>query len=394
MVFWPQDAIYLALLLVISAYGLFLATAVGGRLFCGYACPQTVYTEVLMWIERKVEGERPARIKFDAQPMNARKLRLKIIKHALWLLVSVWTGFTFVGYFTPVKELLESTLTFSFGAWEIFWILFYAAFLYMQAGFLREQVCKYMCPYARFQGVMFDPDTLIITYDPERGEPRGARKKHAAPKAKVLGDCIDCGICVQVCPTGIDIRQGMQYECIACAACIDACDEVMDKVGSPRGLIRYSTENAMAKHYKARDILGHLMRPRTMLYSVILLAIIVATAWSLTIRIPLKVDVIRDRSSLAREADDGRIENVYSLHIMNTDESDHRYAISVSGLEGIDIVGERLIEVPSASAKTVLLSARVEAGVGKKGSTQIFFEIKAQNHDKIVVREKASFFLQ
>ncbi len=393
MVFWPQDAIYLALLLVISAYALFLVTAVGGRLFCGYACPQTVYTEILMWIERKVEGERPARMKLDAQPMSARKLRLKVVKHALWLLVSLWTGFTFVGYFTPVKELLESTITFSFGAWEIFWIFFYAAFLYMQAGFLREQVCKYMCPYARFQGVMFDPDTLIITYDPERGEPRGARKKNVDSKALAVGDCIDCGICVQVCPTGIDIRDGMQYECIACAACIDACDEVMDKVKLPRGLIRYSTENAMAKHYKARDIFGHLLRPRTILYSVILLAIIVATMWSLTIRIPLKVDVIRDRSSLAREADDGRIENVYSLHIMNTDELDHRYAISVSGLDDIEIVGEKVVEVPSASAKTLLLSARVNAGVGKKGSSQIFFEIKAQNHDKIAVREKASFFL-
>jgi cytochrome c oxidase accessory protein FixG len=393
MVFWPQDIIYLSLLLVISAYGLFLATAVGGRLFCGYACPQTVYTEILMWIERKVEGERPARMKLDAQPMSSRKLRLKVIKHALWLLVSLWTGFTFVGYFTPVKELLESTLTFSFGAWEIFWIFFYAAFLYMQAGFLREQVCKYMCPYARFQGVMFDPDTLIITYDPERGEPRGARKKNADPKALALGACVDCGICVQVCPTGIDIRHGMQYECIACAACIDACDQVMDKVGSPRGLIRYSTENAMAKHYTAGDILEHLMRPRTLLYSVILLSIIVATAWSLSTRIPLKVDVIRDRSSLAREADDGRIENVFSLNIMNTDEADHRYTISVSGLEGIDLVGDSLIDVPSASAKTVLLSARVEAGAGKKGSSPIFFEIKAQNHDKIAVREKASFYL-
>jgi cytochrome c oxidase accessory protein FixG len=393
MVFWPQDVIYLSLLLVISAYGLFLATAIGGRLFCGYACPQTVYTEILMWIERKVEGERPARMKLDAQPINPRKLRLKLIKHGLWLLISLWTGFTFVGYFTPVRELVESARTFSFGAWEIFWIFFYAGFLYMQAGFLREQVCKYMCPYARFQAVMFDPDTLIITYDPLRGEPRGARRKTVDPTAPALGDCIDCGICVQVCPTGIDIRKGMQYECIACAACIDGCDEVMDKIGSPRGLIRYSTENAMEKHYSAHDILVHLLRPRTVLYSAILLGIMVATAWSLAIRIPLKVDIIRDRSSLAREADDGRIENVYSLHIMNTDEADHRYVIGVSGIDGIDLVGERIIEVPSASAKTVLLSARVDGNSGKKGTSRIFFEVKAQNHEDIVVREKASFFL-
>jgi cytochrome c oxidase accessory protein FixG len=263
----------------------------------------------------------------------------------------------------------------------------------MQAGFLREQVCKYMCPYARFQGVMFDPDTLIITYDPERGEPRGPRKKKADPNAASLGDCIDCGICVQVCPTGIDIRNGLQMECIACAACIDACDDVMDKVGTPRGLIRYSTENALVKRYTAHDILAHLMRPRTVLYTTVLLAIIVATVWSLATRIPLKVDIVRDRSVLAREVDDGRIENVYNLHISNPDELAHRYAISVSGIEGIDIVGERIVEVPPSSARTVLLSARVDAGTGKKGSNQIFFEVKAQNHEKIVVREKASFFL-
>lgn len=394
MVFWPQDVIYLAILLVISAYGLFLVTAVGGRLFCGYACPQTVYTEILMWIERKIEGDRPARMKLAAQPMSPRKLRLKMTKHVLWLIVALWTGFTFVGYFTPMKELLASTRSFSLSAWELFWIFFYAGFLYMMAGFLREQVCKYMCPYARFQGVMFDPDTLIISYDPERGEQRGARRKGVDAQAQNLGDCIDCSICVQVCPTGIDIRDGLQMECIACAACIDACDQVMDKVGTPRGLIRYSTENAIAKRYAKQDILAHLMRPRTLLYSSILLIIIGATIWSLSTRIPLKVDIIRDRTTLAREADDGRIENVFTLHISNTDETAHRYAISVSGLEGIDIVGERIVEVPAASAKTVLLSARVDPGVGRKGSSQIFFEVKAQNHEQMFVREKASFFLR
>jgi cytochrome c oxidase accessory protein FixG len=281
LVFWPQDVIYLAILLVISAYGLFLVTAVGGRLFCGYACPQTVYTEILMWIERRIEGERPARMKLDAQPMNPRKFRLKLIKHALWLLIALWTGITFVGYFTPIKELLGAIRDFELGPWEAFWIFFYAGFLYLMAGFLREQVCKYMCPYARFQGVMFDPDTLIISYDPERGEPRGLRKKSAAAKAQALGDCVDCSICVQVCPTGIDIRNGLQLECIACAACIDACDQVMDKVGSPRGLIRYSTENALAKRYTASEMFAHLLRPRTLLYTSILLAIILAAAWSL-----------------------------------------------------------------------------------------------------------------
>ncbi|HMW16360.1 MAG TPA: cytochrome c oxidase accessory protein CcoG [Accumulibacter sp.] len=393
LVFWPQDVIYLAVLLVISAYALFLVTAIGGRLFCGYACPQTVYTEILMWIERKIEGERPARIKLDAQPMNARKFRLKASKHFLWLLVALWTGITFVGYFTPIKELLGGIAGFDLGPWETFWILFYAGFLYLMAGFMREQVCKYMCPYARFQGVMFDPDTLIITYDPERGEPRGTRKKNAASGGTPLGDCIDCSICVQVCPTGIDIRNGLQLECIACAACIDACDQVMDKVGSPRGLIRYSTENALAKHYTFREIMAHLLRPRTLLYASILLAVIVAAGWSLAHRVPLKVDVLRDRTALSREADDGRIENVFNLHIWNTDERVHRYSITVSGLKDITLVGESLVEIPAASAKMVVLSARVEADAGAKGSNRIFFDVKAEDADHIAAHEKATFFL-
>jgi cytochrome c oxidase accessory protein FixG len=393
LVLWPQDVLYLAILLIISAFALFLVTAVGGRLFCGYVCPQTVYTEILLWIEAKIEGERPARMKLDKGPRNARWWRLKALKHALWLLVALWTGFTFVGYFTPIHELVASAVTLDFGPWEWFWILFYAGFLYMQAGFLREQVCKYMCPYARFQGVMFDPDTLIISYDPERGEKRAPRKKGADYKAMGLGDCVDCGLCVQVCPTGIDIRDGLQMECIACAACIDACDLVMDKVGYPRGLIRYSTEAALEKHYTRKDIVAHLTRPRTLLYGGVLLAITIATAWSMAIRVPLKVDVIRDRSVLSREADDGRIENLYTLHIANTGESVHRFALSVSGLDGIEIVGERIVEVPASSLKSVSLSVRAEAQEGRKGSHPIRFAVVAQNHEKIAVSEKATFLL-
>ena len=342
LVLWPQDVFYLAVLLIISAYVLFLFTAIAGRLFCGYACPQTVYSEIFMWVEARIEGDRSSRMKLDSKPMNAKKFALKSAKHLIWILISLWTGFTLVAYFSPTRELL-SAFPLGFSGWEIFWTLFYAGFCYMQAGFLREQVCKYMCPYARFQGVMFDPDTLIISYDPERGEPRGPRRKNAAVDAQKLGDCIDCHICVQVCPTGIDIRQGLQLECIACAACIDACDEVMDKVNLPRGLIRYSTENALARHYSARDILAHLMRPRTLIYSAILLIIVAATAWSLATRIPLRVDVIRDRAMLYREADNEQIENVFSLHVMNTHERPRRYRIEVNGIEGVTIVGEQIL---------------------------------------------------
>ena len=393
LVLWPQDVLYLALLLIISAYALFLVTAIGGRLFCGYVCPQTVYTEILLWIEAKIEGERPARMKLDKGPRNARWFRLKALKHALWLAVALWTGFTFVGYFTPIRELSMSALTFGFGPWEWFWILFYAAFLYMQAGFLREQVCKYMCPYARFQGVMFDPDTLVISYDPERGEPRALRKKGVDYKAMGLGDCVDCGQCVQVCPTGIDIRDGLQMECIACAACIDVCDQVMDKVGYPRGLIRYSTEAALEKHYTSKDILAHLMRPRTLIYGGILMAIIMATAWSMATRVPLKVDIMRDRATLSREADDGRIENIYTIHLSNTGETAHRFALAVSGIDGVEIAGDRIIEVPAASLKSINVAVRVEPGAAKKGSNQIWFEVQALNHEKIAVREKAAFLM-
>ena len=225
LVLWPQDVFYLAVLLIVSAYALFLFTAIAGRLFCGYACPQTVYSEIFMWLENRIEGDRSARMKLDQGPLTARKIRLKTVKHALWLMISLWSGFTLVAYFTPMQELLAA-LPFGLSGWEFFWVFFYAGFMYMQAGFLREQVCKYMCPYARFQGVMFDPDTLVITYDPERGEPRGARKKGAS--GEQLGDCVDCGLCVAVCPTGIDIRNGIQYECIGCGACIDACGDGQD----------------------------------------------------------------------------------------------------------------------------------------------------------------------
>lgn len=390
LVLWPQDVFYLALLLIVSAYALFLFTAIAGRLFCGYACPQTVYTEIFMWVENRIEGDRSARMKLDKGPLTLRKFALKAVKHALWLLISIWTGFTLVAYFTPVNELLAA-LPYNFSGWELFWIFFYGGFCYMQAGFLREQVCKYMCPYARFQGVMFDPDTLVITYDPERGEPRGARKKGG--DANALGDCVDCGLCVAVCPTGIDIRKGIQYECIGCGACIDACDPVMDKVGKPRGLIRYTTENALEKHLSSKEIVEHIMRPRILLYTAILVAIIVASIWSLATRVPLKVDVIRDRSVLAREADDGRIENVYNLKIMNTTEEPKRYALSVEGIEGMEIVGDRIVEVASAENHEVTVVVRVPAESGKAGANTIYFDIKAMNHDGIAVHEKATFLM-
>ncbi|HEX6735541.1 MAG TPA: cytochrome c oxidase accessory protein CcoG [Azonexus sp.] len=393
VVFWPQDVIYLSALLIVSAYALFLVTAVAGRLFCGYACPQTVYTQMFMWLENWIEGERNARLKRDRGPRNVAWWRVKASKHLLWGALSLWTGFTLVCYFTPVSELTVSVRHGTLGGWEIFWIFFYGGFTYLMAGFMREQVCKHMCPYARFQSVMFDPDTLIISYDPERGEQRGARKKGVDPKAAGLGDCVDCGLCVQVCPTGIDIRNGLQYECIGCAACVDVCDQVMDKVGLPRGLVRYSTENALARHLSRDDILRHIIRPRIVLYTAILVLITGLAAWFLAHRMPLKVDIIRDRAVLAREADDGRIENVYMLQIMNTAEEPQRYRVSVDGLAGAEIDGASEVEVPAAALHGFNAVVRVPPDAGKRGANPIHFDIVSTADPAIRVREKASFLL-
>ena len=393
LVLWPQDVFFLAIILIISAYALFLFTAVAGRLWCGYTCPQTVYTEIFMWIEMKIEGDRSARIKLDKAPMDGRKFRLRALKYAVWGLLALWTGFTLVGYFTPIKTLWVEFWSWHLGPWETFWIFFYGAFTYGFAGHLREQVCLYMCPYARFQSVMFDPDTLVITYDTERGDPRGQRKKGVEPRSVGKGDCVDCGICVQVCPTGIDIRDGLQYECIGCSACIDACDDVMAKMNYPKGLIRYTTENALAQHWGWKDIVSHIIRPRIIIYSVILVGISLALVWGLANKADLRVNVLRDRAILAREVDGGLIENVYRLQVMNVTEQPHRYTVSVSGLDNIKLEGESSLEVASAAAKSFALSVRVPPESGKKGSHTIYFDVKAEGVEKMAVHEKATFLM-
>ncbi len=394
LVFWPQDVIYLTVLLIVAALSLFLFTAVAGRLWCGYACPQTVYTEIFMWIERRIEGNRPARMRLDAGPWTGRKLALKSAKHAAWVVVALWTGFTFVGYFTPITTLWSNLLSASLGPWETFWIGFYSFATWGNAGFMREQVCKYMCPYARFQSAMFDRDTLIITYDQRRGEPRGARKRNVDRTAAGLGDCVNCNLCVQVCPTGIDIRDGLQYECIGCAACIDACDQIMDRMKYPRGLIRYSSEAGVELGYSARQILRRALRPRTLLYGTILLVVIAALFLTLLLRTPLKMDVIRDRAALVRELADGSLENVYRLQLMNAREAEHRYRLEVSGLAGIRLMGKAVVEIPPATSVTVPVSVRVDPATLKAGSYTILFRISDIDQPEIAVTEKSRFFVR
>ncbi len=394
LVLFPQDFIFLAALLVISALSLFLFTAVGGRLFCGYACPQTVYTEIFLWIERRIEGDPLKQMKLDGRPWGPRKLALKAAKHGAWIAVAFWTGLTFVGYFTPIRVLLQELGHFGFGPWETFWVLFYGFATYGNAGWMREQVCKYMCPYARFQGVMFDPDTLVITYDVKRGEPRGARSKSADYREKGLGDCVDCGICVQVCPTGIDIRNGLQYECIGCAACIDACDQVMDKMGYPRGLIRYSTENAMAGKYPDTGILARLFRPRVLVYAGVLTAILVAFGATLYARVPLKVNIMRDRVAMVREAADGSIENVYRIQIINTAEHGHRYILTASGDGDLRLLPLReVVDVAPAATRIVAVRLRGLPREDQEGAQPVTFRVEALDDPRLSVEERANFMI-
>ncbi len=342
--FQPQDFFLLSFLLIICAFGLFFITVFAGRVWCGYTCPQTVWTWIFMWAERVTEGERHQRIKLDKAPMTANKLARRSAKHGIWLAVSVATAITFVGYFTPIRGLVIDTFTWQIGGWTLFWMFFFTAATYINAGWLREQVCIHMCPYSRFQSVMFDKDTLIVSYDPNRGEARGARKKGVDPAAVGLGDCIDCNICVQVCPTGIDIRDGLQIECIGCAACVDACDEVMDKMEYPRGLIRYTTEHNLAGE-KTR-----IMRPRLLGYGAALLLMIglfIATVSGLS---QVSLDVERDRNVLYREARGGNIENVYIIKVFNKGQQQRTFALSVEGHPELilDLPANRLTVEPSS----------------------------------------------
>jgi len=390
MVLYPQDVVYLSGVLIISALLLFLFTAVAGRQWCGYACPQTVYTEIFMWIERMIEGDRAARMRLDAAPMSPRKFARKAAKQVAWIVLAVWTGITLVGYFTPIRELLPHVASWNLGPWETFWIFFYGFILYLFAGYMREQVCKYMCPYARFQSALFDRDTLIISYDGERGEPRGGRSKKADPKALGLGSCVDCTLCVQACPMGIDIRKGLQYECISCAACIDVCDEMMDKVGYPRGLIRYTTENALERHWTPRDILRHILRPRVLLYSGILALISIGFVTSLALRTPYKVDIVRDRAALARFTDDGQIENIYRIQIMNASEKPQTYALSVEGLDGLKMVSAASVTVESAQTLWVPVELRLPYNAAPPGSHPIHIRIDSGGYS---ISEKSVFMV-
>ncbi|HBX55873.1 cytochrome c oxidase accessory protein CcoG [Pseudomonas sp. UBA2684] len=368
--YWPQDFVLLSALLIIAAFGLFFITVFAGRVWCGYTCPQSVFTWVFMWAEKVTEGDRNQRMKLDKAPLTAQKFLRKLAKHSIWVAVSLITALTFVGYFTPIRELIPDLFTLQAGGWAVFWVGFFTLATYGNAGWLREQVCIYMCPYARFQSVMFDQDTLIVSYDPRRGEHRGPRRKDADYKAEGLGDCIDCKMCVQVCPTGIDIRDGLQVECIGCAACIDACDSIMDKMNYPKGLISYTTEHNLSGQHT------QLVRPRLIGYAVALLAMISVFVWAVASRQLVEIDVLKDRV-LYRENQEGRIENVYTLKIMNKAQRDITYVIEADGLDGLVYEGKREIKAQAGEILSLPVELSIEPSSLPSSTNEITFRIQS-----------------
>ena len=382
--FWPQDFILLSALLIICAFGLFFITVFAGRVWCGYTCPQSVFTWVFMWAEKVTEGDRNQRMKLDKAPMSADKFLRKAAKHSIWLAVSLAIGITFVGYFTPIRDLVPDLVTLQVGGWALFWVGFFTLATYGNAGYLREQVCIYMCPYARFQSVMFDKDTLIVSYDPRRGERRGPRKKDADYKAMGLGDCIDCTMCVQVCPTGIDIRDGLQIECIGCAACIDACDTIMDKMNYPRGLISYTTEHNLSGQKT------HLVRPRLIGYAMALTAMMGVFAYAVSDRALVKLDVLKDRV-LYRENEQGRIENVYTLKVMNKAQTEQTFIIEAVGLEGLKYEGRNEIRAEAGELVTVPVELSMAPEQLPSSTNEVVFHIRSVDDSSIEDEAESRF---
>jgi cytochrome c oxidase accessory protein FixG len=385
LTFWPQDFPLLAWLLIIAAFSLFAVTVFVGRVWCGYTCPQTVWTAIFMWAEQFAEGSRNQRIKLDQAPLSVNKIWRKTLKHGMWLGFALLTGLTFIGYFSPIRQLSIDLFTFKLSLVQAAWITFFTLATYINAGWMREQVCLYMCPYARFQSVMFDRDTLIVSYDSQRGEPRGARKKDSDYRSAGLGDCIDCQLCVQVCPTGIDIRDGLQYECINCALCIDGCDSVMDKMGYPRGLIRYTTENALA----GKKV--HWLRPRLIGYASAVLIMFGLFAYTVLHRVPLHIDAIRERGQLYRQTSEGLVENIYTLKILNFDESPHRFKIHVSDLDNVQVIGADTIALESGEARELPLRLAIDPALLKSSTNDIEFEVEALDDSGLRAETESRF---
>lgn len=386
---FPHDFMLLAWLLIILAFVLFFVTNFAGRVWCGYSCPQFVWTWIFIFVEEKTEGSPNQRKKLKDAPWSLNKLARKTAKHSIWLLIAVATAIAFLGYFSPIRELIPRVFTLNLGPWEVFWTGFFIFFTYLFAGWLREQVCIYMCPYARFQAVMFDKDTLIVSYDAARGEPRGRRKKSADPKELGLGSCIDCDLCVQVCPVGIDIRNGLQYECITCAACIDVCNDVMDKMDYPRGLIRYTTEEELAGRTTK------ILRPRLIGYFSVLLAMIIAFSIALSSRIPIELEVLRDRNQLFRLINTGEVENSYLIRIANKDQKTHTYKISLQNAEGIRLDSPNTFTLVANEVQQYPIQLIGDpAKLPKAPAVEVDLHLESQTDPKVNTTRTSRFYIR
>jgi len=388
---WPQDLTLLAWIFIFGAFLLFFVTTFLGRVWCGYMCPQTVWTFIFIWFEEKIEGSANQRKKLDQKKMNAKKLGKKILKHTSWLLFSLFTAMTFAGYFSPMDELFVNVFTFNTSVTMAIILAFFTFATYGNAGWMRETVCLHMCPYARFQSAMFDKDTLTVAYDNDRGESRGARKRKQDPKELGLGDCIDCNLCVEVCPTGIDIRNGLQYECINCGSCVDACSSVMTRMKYDQGLIRYTTEHEL----EGKKV--HLIRAKLIGYALVLIIMSTMLVLEIVNRIPLSLDIIRDRTELSKENYNGEIENVFTLKILNMSQTDNTYKLSVKGIENTKWHGKQEIFVKAAMVYTLPISLSVDPYELKSYMTDITFTVEqvvpqGSSQRNISIERESRFF--
>jgi cytochrome c oxidase accessory protein FixG len=387
---WPQDLTLLAWILIVAAFALFFVTTFAGRVWCGFMCPQTTWTFIYIWFEQTIEGSRHKRMKLDERKMDFDKLWRKTLKHIAWVGIALLTALTFVGYFTPVDTLFIEFFKFSSSFWVVFWVLFFTLCTYGNAGWMREIMCTHICPYARFQSAMFDKDTFTVAYDAERGEkrgPRGRKVSREENRTKGLGDCIDCNLCVQVCPTGIDIRNGLQYECINCGACVDACNGVMEKMNYPKGLISFTSETELAGG-KTK-----IFRPKLIGYGIVLLLMSGLLVFEIVSRKPLELDIIKDRVPMYRETGNGLIENVFTLKILNKSQITQRYRIYVDNLEGHTLIGENEATVSGGEVFNLPLSIAISPKNLTQESTEFSFRVESINHDNspIKVQEISKF---
>ncbi len=384
---WPQDIWMLSILLMTFFISLFVATTIAGRVFCGYICCQTVSTDIFTWIEEKLEGQPPARRAMDKAPWTGKKVGIKLAKHSIFLFLSLLTGVAFTAYFIDVYDLWQKYLSLQ-GPIYIWTVpaVFLIAF-YINAGFLREQVCFWLCPYARIQGVMADPETILPTYDYHRGEPRGRLKK-GSTSSQVHGDCVDCHLCVAVCPTGIDIRNGQQEGCITCALCLDACDTIMCKVNKPKGLIRYMSLNEL----NGKPTVPLFKRARVLFYSTLLLCAFLGIGYGLTHLSPLDLMVIHDRQPLYVRLSDGSIQNKYTLKVINKTDTDMEVKVSIQGIKkGVLVVPSRVFKIAAGKVKPVQLFLKARPEDIGKGSVPIFFHVRSLTQPGMKKTYQSSF---